>query len=110
MSELEKVDLLRFRCADCAYGASAAKQPRQCPMCGGTRWQTEEWRALERLPADLHRYRGPVEVSVPARDELEEGQSARAGMYVLSSVLLSLAATWLGVIAARALLVARSQS
>jgi CrcB protein len=41
---------------------------------------------------------------------LEEGQSARAGMYVVSSVLLSLAATWLGVTAARALLVARSQS
>lgn len=41
---------------------------------------------------------------------LEEGQSARAGMYVVSSVLLSLAATWLGVMAARALLVARSQS
>jgi CrcB protein len=41
---------------------------------------------------------------------LEEGQSARAGVYVVSSVLLSLAATWLGVIAARALLVARSQS
>lgn len=41
---------------------------------------------------------------------LEEGQSTRAGMYVVSSVLLSLAATWLGVAAARALLVARSQS
>jgi hypothetical protein len=77
MSELENVDLFRFRCADCTYGASAVKPPRQCPMCGGTRWQREEWRALERLPADLRRYRPPAEVSVPAGGELENGQSAR---------------------------------
>ena len=39
MAEFGRVDLLHFRCADCAYGASAAKPPRHCPMCGGTRWQ-----------------------------------------------------------------------
>ena len=39
---------------------------------------------------------------------LEEGQSARATTYVVLSVVLSLAATWLGVIAARALLSART--
>ncbi|HKW11578.1 MAG TPA: fluoride efflux transporter CrcB [Gemmatimonadaceae bacterium] len=41
---------------------------------------------------------------------LEDGQSVRAGLYVLLSVVLSLAATWLGVTAARALLAARVQS
>jgi CrcB protein len=41
---------------------------------------------------------------------LEEGRSGRAGAYVASSVVLSLAATWLGVMAARALLAVRSQS
>ena len=38
----------------------------------------------------------------------EDGQSVRAGTYVVLSVALSLAATWLGIIAARALLAARS--
>jgi fluoride exporter len=41
---------------------------------------------------------------------LEDGQSARAGAYVLLSVLLSLAGTWLGIIAARALLALRAQT
>jgi CrcB protein len=41
---------------------------------------------------------------------LEEGRSGRAGAYVPSSVVLSLAATWLGIMAARALLAVRSQS
>jgi fluoride exporter len=39
---------------------------------------------------------------------LEDGQPARAGTYVVLSVALSLAATWVGIIAARALLAARS--
>jgi len=41
---------------------------------------------------------------------LEEGQSTRAGVYVLLSVLFSLAGTWLGILAARALLSARAPS
>jgi CrcB protein len=38
----------------------------------------------------------------------EEGQLARGGSYVLLSVVLSLAATWLGFVAARELLAART--
>jgi len=41
---------------------------------------------------------------------LEEGRSARAGTYVGLSVVVSLIATWLGIIAARALLAMRSSS
>jgi CrcB protein len=41
---------------------------------------------------------------------LEEGQSARAMTYVVLSVVLSLAATWLGVTAARGLLAARTRA
>jgi CrcB protein len=40
---------------------------------------------------------------------LEEGQHARAGVYILASVLLSLVGTWLGFAAARELLAARSR-
>ena len=40
---------------------------------------------------------------------LEEGRSARAGAYIGLSVLLSLAATWLGILAAKAVLAVRSQ-
>jgi CrcB protein len=39
---------------------------------------------------------------------LEDGQSARAGVYVVLSVLLSLAGAWLGIAGARALLTMRS--
>ena len=39
---------------------------------------------------------------------LEDGQFVRGGTYVLASVALSLAATWLGVVAARELLAARA--
>ncbi|HEY3746069.1 MAG TPA: fluoride efflux transporter CrcB [Gemmatimonadaceae bacterium] len=38
----------------------------------------------------------------------EDGQSVRAGVYVVSSVLVSLAGAWLGVSAARALLELRA--
>jgi CrcB protein len=41
---------------------------------------------------------------------LEDGQSARAGLYVLSSVGLSLVAAWLGILGARTLLAMRSPS
>ena len=40
---------------------------------------------------------------------LEEGQHARAGLYILASVVLSLVAMWLGFAAARELLAARSR-
>ena len=40
---------------------------------------------------------------------LEDGQSARAGAYVILSVLLSLAGVWLGILGARALLTMRAQ-
>jgi fluoride exporter len=39
---------------------------------------------------------------------LEEGQTSRAGLYVLLSVGLSLAGAWLGILGARALLATRS--
>jgi hypothetical protein len=77
MGELERVDLSCFRCADCAYGASATKPPRRCPMCGGARWQEEEWRALERLPADLRPDRAPAAAPVLAGDAPANGQPAR---------------------------------
>jgi CrcB protein len=41
---------------------------------------------------------------------LEDGQSMRAGVYVLLSIVLSLAGTWLGILAARELLALRSPS
>jgi len=41
---------------------------------------------------------------------LEEGQSVRAGTYVILSVLLSLIGCWLGIVGARALLTMRAQS
>ena len=41
---------------------------------------------------------------------LEEGRAARAGTYVGLSVVLSLIATWVGIMAARALLAMRSSS
>ena len=40
---------------------------------------------------------------------LEEGQHARAGLYILASVVLSLVGMWLGFAAARELLAARSR-
>ena len=40
---------------------------------------------------------------------LEEGQHARAGLYILASVVLSLVGVWLGFAAARELLTARSR-
>ena len=41
---------------------------------------------------------------------LEDGEGLRSGGYVLLSVVLSLAATWLGILAARELLALRSQT
>ena len=40
---------------------------------------------------------------------LEEGQHARAGLYILASVVLSLVGMWVGFAAARELLAARSR-
>lgn len=47
--------------------------------------------------------------SYEAMTLLEEGRPARATTYVVLSVVLSLAATWLGIAAARALIAARTQ-
>jgi CrcB protein len=41
---------------------------------------------------------------------LEDGESWRAGSYVILSVVLSLIGTWLGIVAARELLALRSQT
>ena len=41
---------------------------------------------------------------------LEDGQTSRAGMYVLLSVALSLAGAWLGILGGRALLAMRSSA
>ena len=41
---------------------------------------------------------------------LEDGQSSRAGLYVVLSVVLSLAGAWLGILGGRALLALRSSS
>jgi len=29
-----------FRCADCGYGAVIQRALPQCPMCGGTAWES----------------------------------------------------------------------
>ena len=29
-----------FRCADCGYGAVVHRELPQCPMCGGTVWES----------------------------------------------------------------------
>jgi rubrerythrin len=29
-----------FRCADCGYGAVVQRELPQCPMCGGTIWES----------------------------------------------------------------------
>ena len=41
---------------------------------------------------------------------LEDGQTSRAGLYILLSVALSLAGAWLGILGGRALLAMRSSS
>jgi rubrerythrin len=43
----------RFRCSDCGYGASAVDPPPRCPMCGGSRWDDEEWHRFRRLAAHI---------------------------------------------------------
>lgn len=41
---------------------------------------------------------------------IEDGESTRAGLYIVSSIVLSLAGAWLGIAAARGLITIRAQS
>jgi hypothetical protein len=47
------VELRRFRCDGCGYGASRRTEPTRCPMCGGADWAEEAWRPSEALVHDL---------------------------------------------------------
>lgn len=47
------VELRRFRCDECGYGASRRTEPVRCPMCGGSAWAEEAWRPSEALAHDL---------------------------------------------------------
>lgn len=47
------LDLRRFTCGDCGYGASRRTEPSRCPMCGGTGWAEERWRPTDALLHDL---------------------------------------------------------
>jgi hypothetical protein len=47
------VELRRFRCDACGYGASRRTEPVRCPMCGGTAWVEEAWRPTAALVHDL---------------------------------------------------------
>ena len=47
------VELRRFRCDECGYGASRRTEPMRCPMCGGTAWAEDPWRPTEGLVHDL---------------------------------------------------------
>jgi uncharacterized protein with PIN domain len=48
-----EVELRRFRCDDCGYGASRRTEPARCPMCGGAAWAEQDWRPMETLMRDL---------------------------------------------------------
>ena len=45
--------VFRFRCTDCAYGASRRAAPERCPMCGGSTWDYEAWRPFSSLISDV---------------------------------------------------------
>ena len=47
------VQLRRFRCDECGYGASRRTEPSRCPMCGNGSWAEEPWRPSESLTIDL---------------------------------------------------------
>ena len=36
-----------FRCADCGYGAIVHRALPQCPMCGGTIWESRPPRLVD---------------------------------------------------------------
>jgi hypothetical protein len=47
------VELRRFRCDGCGYGASRRTEPSRCPMCGGAAWAEEAWRRSDAILHDL---------------------------------------------------------
>lgn len=47
------IELRRFRCEECGYGASRRTEPVRCPMCGGSGWVEDAWRPSEALVHDL---------------------------------------------------------
>ena len=61
----KRLDLRRFTCDDCGYGASRRTEPTRCPMCGGADWAEHTWRPSVEL---LHAL-DPA--SLPMRREAE---------------------------------------
>jgi hypothetical protein len=53
ISQARQGPLFRFRCTNCAYGASRQAAPEQCPMCGGSTWEHESWRPFSALTRDI---------------------------------------------------------
>jgi hypothetical protein len=51
--ERDRGPLFRFRCSNCAYGASCRAAPERCPMCGGSAWEYEGWRPFFALLDDI---------------------------------------------------------
>lgn len=80
--------LLRFRCEECGYGASARQAPRRCPMCGGGAWLEDGWRPFHDLADGLaaaarrHARPVPADADAPLTREI-------AGVTVFPGVPLS---------------------
>jgi hypothetical protein len=62
--------LSRFSCTGCGYGASAKMAPEQCPMCGGSTWEFQDWRPFRRGGSDrelrMGLIRTPEKTSLPS--------------------------------------------
>ena len=98
MRTLGRGEVKQFRCAACAYGASAASPPLRCPTCGGRRWQSEEARPFTRLVRDLLPHRVEAVESAPVAPEMEravEGTtSARFALREVNEQIRRLSAGW----------------
>ena len=64
------VELRRFRCDECGYGASRRTEPVRCPMCGSSVWAEERWRPTEALVHDLDPATLPMQREADALDLL----------------------------------------